>query len=375
MLRPRLGASIRPQSRRLSNDSNSHVQSTKLNPGANGLSVTSSLKGVNHDFASTAPKERRNIRLPILINGAGPAGLILAIGLQNAKIPFEICEKHRHDLQTRPRRNHVSILSSYILKPLKDFLRAQTYRSFLTDIALKTRSSTVRDARNHDHSIHTESFLEMLRQHVPVNYGFNLEREGISSLESVITSQFITGQTIRTFQGSLLVGADSVLSAGNAPTEAEVRGFSLTPRPKLGSRSAFGPGLPLHTRRQWSSLEDTMRLISNVFWNPIMAISLNSSAILGLCSLPLRCPRIRSTCNCGILGQPHPMKTTMPSSDSISMQGISPALIRSSTLESEKKSIVFSHFPVHSPRLTTFVRAEVFCRSGTQIPSGCRGED
>jgi len=67
--------------------------------------------------------------------------------------------------------------------------------------------------------------MEMLRQHVPVHYGFKLEREGISSLASVITSNYITGQTVRTFQGSLLVGADGKFSAGNAPYWGEGRSF------------------------------------------------------------------------------------------------------------------------------------------------------
>jgi len=188
--------------------------------------VTSAFRGVDHDFASTAPKERRHVRLPTLINGAGPAGLVLAIGLKNAKIPFEICERHRYDLQSMPRRTHVSMLSRYILKPLKDFLRAQTYQSILNDdIALSPLPPGAGDARKHDHSNHTESFMEMLRQHVPVHYGFKLEREGISSLESVITSNYITGQTVRTFQGSLLVGADGKFSAGNAPYWGEGRSF------------------------------------------------------------------------------------------------------------------------------------------------------
>lgn len=216
MLLPKLRTSTHSQSRRLTLH-HSPITISKLNPGPNGLSVTSAIKRVDHDFASTAPKERKNVRLPILINGAGPAGLLLAIGLKNAKIPFEICEKHRHDRQTRPRRNHLSMLSSYILKPLKGFLGAQTYRSFLDeDILVGPLPS---DARHRDHSIHTESFMEMLRQHVPVNYGCKLNREGISRLEGVVSSKYITGGTGRTFQGSLLVGADGIFSAGNFTLE------------------------------------------------------------------------------------------------------------------------------------------------------------
>lgn len=225
--------------------------------------MTSAFRGVDHGFASTAPKERRHVRLPTLINGAGPAGLVLAIGLKNAKIPFEICERHRYDLQSMPRRTHVSMLSRYILKPLKDFLRAQTYQSILNDdIALSPLPPGAGDARKHDHSNHTESFMEMLRQHVPVHYGFKLEREGISSLESVITSNYITGQTVRTFQGSLLVGADGNFRQVMLHIGVKVGASSLTRNSKLERRSAFGPGLPLRTRRPWSSLENVMSLIS-----------------------------------------------------------------------------------------------------------------
>ena len=175
--------------------------------------VQSAFKGVNYDFASTTPTQRAYIRQPIIINGAGPAGLILAIGLKNAKIPFEICETHRHDLPSRPRRNHVSILSSDILKPLRDFLRVPTFRSFLDEVALNPPQPGL-DARRHDHSITTESWMELLRRQVRVNYGFRLEPEGISCLESVVTSQYRVGEAIRTLQGSLLVGADGIFSAG-----------------------------------------------------------------------------------------------------------------------------------------------------------------
>lgn len=56
--------------------------------------------------------------------------------------------------------------------------------------------------------------MELLRRQVRVNYGFSLEHEGISCLESVITSRYRVRETIRTFQGSLLVGADGMFSAG-----------------------------------------------------------------------------------------------------------------------------------------------------------------
>ena len=115
--------------------------------------VQSAFKGVNYDFASTTPIQRAHLRQPIIINGAGPAGLILAVGLKNARIPFEICETHRHDLPSRPRRNHVSILSSDILKPLRDFLRVPEYRSFLGEIALNPDwmlgVTTILSPRNH----------------------------------------------------------------------------------------------------------------------------------------------------------------------------------------------------------------------------------
>ncbi|CAF9923772.1 MAG: hypothetical protein ALECFALPRED_002543 [Alectoria fallacina] len=46
-----------------------------------------------------------------------------------------------------------------------------------------------------------------------VNYGFRLEHESISCLESVVTSRHDFGDKVRTFEGSLLVGADGIFSA------------------------------------------------------------------------------------------------------------------------------------------------------------------
>lgn len=191
--------------------------SIKFFKGDNGklLRVMSAFPDANYNFTRITPRERRPVRQPIIINGAGPAGLILAIGLQNARIPFEICETHRHDLHSRPRRNHVSILSSELLRPLREILRFPSYKSFLKEIALNPPATGVK-ARRHDYSINTEVLMQLLRRQVRVNYGFRLEHEGISCLESVITSRYLVGETIRTFEGSLLVGADGIFSAGRA---------------------------------------------------------------------------------------------------------------------------------------------------------------
>lgn len=42
--------------------------------------VVPAFRGLNRDFARTAPKKRTRVRHPIIINGAGPAGFILVIG-------------------------------------------------------------------------------------------------------------------------------------------------------------------------------------------------------------------------------------------------------------------------------------------------------
>ena len=166
----------------------------------------------SYDFAKSAPKERAHVRLPIVINGAGPAGLMLAIGLKNARIPFEICERQRHDLPSKLRRNNASLLLANVFNPLKKFLNAPDYESFLSEIAIP--QSTSKGNMKCDQRIYTEAFLDLLRREVPVNYGYKLQHDGISCLESVVTSKYIAGQTVRTLQGSLLVGADGKFSAG-----------------------------------------------------------------------------------------------------------------------------------------------------------------
>ena len=166
---------------------------------------------IDYNVARHAPRECQHKRLPIVINGAAPAGLILAIGLKNARIPFEICERERHDLPSKPRRNHVSILERKTLLPLKKFLSAPTYHSFLRHMTL----DPVDD--NSDPwgiLIHTERLLDVLRRQVPIHYGHTLHREGISCRENVITSQYVAGSAVRTFRGSLLFGADGKFSAG-----------------------------------------------------------------------------------------------------------------------------------------------------------------
>ena len=171
--------------------------------------------GTNLESWITSPMKWTRVRDPIIINGAGPAGLMLAIGLQRANIPFEICESHRHDLPSKPRRNHMSQLSRGIVQYLKALLQAKTYQSFLRRIVLDPEAIPT-DPWYHDHNIYTEALMELLREQVPVNYGFRLERSGISCLESVVTSEYHVGKTIRTFQGSLLVGADGIFSTGKS---------------------------------------------------------------------------------------------------------------------------------------------------------------
>lgn len=182
-----------------------------VNPGPKGLRVDVAVYDIDHDFARTAPKERKNKRLPIIINGAGPAGLILAIGLKNANIPFEICETH--DLLTRPRRNYPSLLADGLLVPLRKFLGYQTHGSLLQSIAVSP--STVLDTKGNGYLVNTHSLMELLGRDVKVNYGFRLEREGISCLGSVVKTEYVTGKTTNTLEGSLLVGADGNFSAGN----------------------------------------------------------------------------------------------------------------------------------------------------------------
>ena len=170
------------------------------------------IKGARHGSTNVVSKERTYFRHPIIINGAGPAGLILAIGLKNAGIPYEICERHRHDLPSKPRRNYPSLLSPGTLKSLKAFLRAPSSRSILDKIAVNIPAPRADDGQL-QHYVKTESLLELLRRQVPVHYGFTLSYEGITCLESVVTSRFVVDGTIKTFEGSLVVGADGKFSS------------------------------------------------------------------------------------------------------------------------------------------------------------------
>ena len=187
----------------------------------------------DHASASTL---RAKVRLPIIINGAGPSGLTLAIGLKNAGIPFEIFETLRHDLGKQrqrdllqfQRRDYISYLQDAILRPLRDSLGFPTVKSLLSRIQLFGRQTSEMRRMTYDHPIHTESFLDILRQQVKVHYGFRLESEGISCLESVNSADYIHGQAIKVFEGSLLVGADGLMSSGKESHVASMSGHSLT---------------------------------------------------------------------------------------------------------------------------------------------------
>ena len=126
----------------------------------------------DYDILKNVPEERAHVRLPIIINGAGPAGLLLANGLQNAKIPFEICEVHRHDLPG-PRRHHIALLSKQVLSPLREFLKSPSLQHLLPDIV--TAGPKTRAFWRCDHLIHTEALLKLLRRNIPVNYGYDFQ--------------------------------------------------------------------------------------------------------------------------------------------------------------------------------------------------------
>ena len=92
-----------------------------------------------------------------------------------------------------------------------------TSQSFLDEIAVDPPSSARLVARRHDdYPINTESLLQLLKRQVRVNRGFRLEHEGISCSEGVVTSRYNSGDKVRTFEGSLLVNAEGMFSAGRA---------------------------------------------------------------------------------------------------------------------------------------------------------------
>lgn len=206
--------------------------------------ATPIIKRVDYNFKS---RTRAHVRLPIIMNGAGPAGLILAIGLQNANIPFEICETQRHDLPSKRRSNQVSLLERTTLAPLKKFLKDLSYESILDNVRVNTFPTRL-EARGDAVHIKTEALLAMLRRYVSVNYGFHLENQGISCLESVISSQYAVGQNLKTFEGSLLVGADGTHSAGIAVISSFVA-YCLLCTLQSEGQVTFGHGLQSHTDR------------------------------------------------------------------------------------------------------------------------------
>ena len=122
-------------------------------------------------------------------------------------------ESHRHDLPPKLRRNHMSQLSSRIVRQLGGLLQAPTYPSFLRRIVLDPDAIPTYPSQM-AHNVYTEALMELLREQVRVNYGHRLERSGISCSERAVTANYNCDKVIRTFQGSLLVGADGIFSAG-----------------------------------------------------------------------------------------------------------------------------------------------------------------
>ena len=168
------------------------------------------------DYGSTVSGAREvptPNRLPIIINGAGPAGLILAIRLKNAKIPFEIFEKEEQDLLSkRLRRNHVSYLGPRDLSILRKLLSFSTEQRLLQKIANHFSENVSESSKGV--SISFEALMQLLRKQVDVHYGHTLERHAISCRANVMNPQYATRELVRTFRGCLIVGADGKFSAG-----------------------------------------------------------------------------------------------------------------------------------------------------------------
>ena len=108
------------------------------------------------------PSSLYNPRLPIIINGAGPAGLILAVCLKNANIPFEIFENLEQDGQSKLRRNHVTHLNIGRLSILEKLLKFSTKKQMLRRISNRSIRHPS-DSRKESFD-HTEALMKLLRE-------------------------------------------------------------------------------------------------------------------------------------------------------------------------------------------------------------------
>lgn len=163
-----------------------------------------SLRGINVPTMAAISQ-----KAPIIINGAGIAGLSLARVLQNANVPFEIFERHTKDSPLRTRRQVWFDWSPDLFPDLPQRL----------NIAFK---NIARPRFGHNSSrLRTQHFIGQLNQGIDVHWGHNLHQEGINIAGGAITPKYAHEKIIKIIKGSMLVGADGLFSTGKRDVRAQ----------------------------------------------------------------------------------------------------------------------------------------------------------
>jgi len=147
---------------------------------------------------------------PIIINGAGPAGLILANMLRIDQIPFEICERDvsidRMDAgrngsapidldasERRTSRSYRVILEPGTIRLLKGELKIKDLRWFLISIASNRQAVLSSRDNSYDQPLEIDmrNFVRILARGIQVNYYHNLHHEGYVHLFSPHVSNIL----------------------------------------------------------------------------------------------------------------------------------------------------------------------------------------
>lgn len=186
----------------------------------------------------------KNEQEPVLVVGAGPVGILNALGLARAGVPVHVFERGEAIAQTpRAMVYHWSVLDGlerlglYEDAVQRGFLKQDyTYKVHKTGEEVRYGLQSLEGKVKHPHNLHmgqnvlAELALEHLAKypHAQVHWGYKFT--GLEQDTETVTATFTTDDGDATFTGSWLIGADGARSAVRESQDIEFEGFTWPER-------------------------------------------------------------------------------------------------------------------------------------------------
>jgi 2-polyprenyl-6-methoxyphenol hydroxylase-like FAD-dependent oxidoreductase len=181
---------------------------------------------------------------PVLIVGAGPVGILNALGLARAGVPVHVFERGEAIAQTpRAMVYHWSVLDGlerlglYEDAVQRGFLKQDyTYKVHKTGEEVRYGLRSLEGKVKHPHNLHmgqnvlAELALEHLARHSHAQVHWGYKFTGLEQDAEKVTATFTTDDGHATFTGSWLIGADGARSAVRESQNIEFEGFTWPER-------------------------------------------------------------------------------------------------------------------------------------------------